>query len=80
MVKKFMRTEARRCLSMNENYLKLVRYVNAASEMAESLTKDIKAGKAISNETVLAVSRFISASSSIQKMLDQVESDKVKLN
>lgn len=76
-----MRTAARRYLSMNESYLKLIKYVNAATDMAESLERDIKAkDRKVSNDTVLALSKFVAAANSVQKMLDQVERDTVKLN
>lgn len=81
VLKKSMRTAARRYLSMNESYLKLIKYVNAATDMAESLERDIKAkDRKVSNDTVLALSKFVAAANSVQKMLDQVERDTVKLN
>ncbi len=66
---------------MNAEYLKLVKYVNAVADLAECVLKDIKSkDQRITNETVLALSRLTAASSSVQKMLDQVELTNVKLN
>ena len=66
---------------MNAEYMKLVKYVNAVADLADSVLKDIKSkDKKISNETVLALSKLTSASETIQKMLDQVELTNVKLN
>lgn len=65
---------------MNPDYLKLVRYVNAATDMAEALEADIKSkSRKVSDKTILALSKFISAAHAVQKLLDEVEATKVKL-
>lgn len=66
---------------MNEEYLKLVKYVGAASDLAEAIEVDIKSkSRTVSTETVLALSKFVAAAHSVKKMLDTVESSRIKLN
>lgn len=64
------------------DYMRLVRYVDAACNLAESVTADIKGSKSpkISNETVINLSKFYAASQAVQKLLDMVEKDKVQVN
>lgn len=59
---------------------KLIKYVDAASNMAESITSDIKNKGMISNDTVLYVSKFIAAAQFIEKELDMLQKKGLKLN
>lgn len=66
---------------MTEDYIKLIKYVNCASDLAEFVRKDIQSkSRKVSNDTVLALSKFISAAGAVETMLDFVESKRVKLN
>jgi len=51
----------------NPQYIKLRQYVEAASNLAEQLTKDIKEGRIINNDTVLKLSKFYAAAERIAK-------------
>ncbi len=57
----------------------IVRYVDAASTLAESVTRDLKSAR-ISNETVLHLSKFYKASKAVQELLDIVEQDRNQIN
>lgn len=65
---------------MTPDYLKLIKYVNCASELAESLQGDIKRGEKVTSNTVVKLSKFIAAAQAIQNLLDQVQVDTIKLN
>ena len=51
----------------NPQYFKLRQYVDAASSLADQLTKDIKNGRIINNDTVLKLSKFYAAAERIAK-------------
>ena len=51
----------------------LLKYVDAANMMAVNLEVDIKKGKKISNDTVLALSKFLSAGQRIKALSDALE-------
>ncbi len=55
-------------------------YVDAANRLALALEKDLKSGNVISNHTIIALSKFIAASQSMRKVVDMLESNKVKYN
>jgi hypothetical protein len=60
---------------MSEEYLKLVKYVNAATDLAESVEADIKRkGAKVSNDTVLRLGKFVAAAHAINNMLEHVKS------
>ncbi len=66
---------------MDQNYLKLIKYVGAAADLAEGLTATLKSGKdRITSETIVNLSKFYSASEAVQKILDVIEKDKVSIN
>ncbi len=66
---------------MNEDYVKLVKYVNAAHDLSEAVVADIKTkGRKVSDKTVLALGKFTTAAFAIQNMLDHVEAQNIKLN
>lgn len=66
---------------MSKEYIKLVKYVNAATDLAEAIEADIKSkNRRVSNKTVSALSSFIAAAHAVQKLIDQVQASSVKLN
>ncbi len=64
----------------NSDFQKLINYVNAATDLAESVEADVKKGKKLTSKTVLALSKFVSQANSFQKIVDQVQSNSVRLN
>lgn len=64
------------------DYHKLINYVDAASNLAEGLSGDLRGSKKgrISNETVLNLAKFYSAANAVQKLMDTVEQDKRRIN
>lgn len=62
------------------DYAKVVAYVDAAATLCEYLSKDIKNGKVVTNETVVALSRFVAATHRVAFFLDKIESLKTNLN
>lgn len=64
----------------DSEYQRLVSYVDAACTLADACAADIKKGKKYTNETVLALSKFISEHNSFNKLVDQVRSKNVRLN
>lgn len=67
---------------MNPHHGKLINYVNAATDLAESLKQDLKDGREISDESISYLSKFYKAAQEASKMLDLVEavSGKDQLN
>lgn len=63
-----------------DTYQRLVLYVNAASDLAESVATDIKAGREYSNVTVLKLSRFVAAAHYMDKMIKHINANNAKLN
>lgn len=59
---------------------KLVEYTNAAADLAEHVRADIRRDGMYSNETVLKLSQFIEKAQALQKFIDILESNVVKLN
>lgn len=67
----------------NSEYQKLLRYVYAAADFADSATKDLTKGRGkakYSTETVLALSKFIAEHNSFNKLIDEVQKNNVRLN
>ena len=64
----------------NSEYQRLVRYVDAACILADSCANDIKKGKKYTNETVLALSKFIAEHNNFNKLVDTVRAKTVRLN
>lgn len=64
---------------MNQ-YEKLTHYIDAAATLAESMAEDLRNGTQYTNETVSALSVFISTSYAVKDMLDTIEDKNVKLN
>lgn len=56
-------------MSDQQEYLCLQLYVNKATDLAEAVQSDIKAGKKISTETILALAKFIKAADNVKGML-----------
>lgn len=61
-------------------YAKIVKYVNAAADLAEAIQKDIKKSDRYTTETIHALAKFFRASKDVTKFIDMVEKDSVKLN
>jgi hypothetical protein len=57
---------------MSTEYLKLTAYVNRASELAECVQADLKAGQKISTKTIAALARFIKAADNVKDMLEEI--------
>jgi hypothetical protein len=51
----------------------LLKYVDAANMMAATLEMDIKKGRTISSDTVVALSKFIAAAMHIKSLSDALE-------
>lgn len=64
----------------NAEYQRLLKYVDAACTLADACAADIKKGKKYTNETVLALSKFIVQHNSFNKLVDQVRAKGVQLN
>jgi hypothetical protein len=65
---------------MSTEYLKLTAYVNRASELAECLQADLKAGNKITTKTVNALARFIKAADNVRDMLETITEIDTNLN
>lgn len=67
----------------NSEYQRLLKYVDAACTLADACTKDITLGRTkarYSDETVLALSKFVAEHNSFNRLVDQVRSKNVQLN
>ncbi len=67
----------------NSEYQRLIKYVDAACTLADACTIDVKKGKykaMYSDETILALSKFIAEHNSFNKLVDQVRAKGVQLN
>lgn len=64
------------------DYYKLLRYVDAVCNLAESVAGDIKGSKKgmISNETVVNLAKFYRAEQGVQSLLESVELDRKQVN
>jgi len=65
---------------MNEEYARLLRYVHAASDLADSCRKDIKAGKVYTSDTVVLLAKFIKAAEEFNKTLANLNKTNETLN
>lgn len=62
------------------SYLDLLNYVNAASDLAEHLVKEIKEKKPKhSKDTILKLNNFARAAQKIKNLVDQLEQDSLGL-
>ncbi len=64
----------------DSEYQRLVAYVDAACTLADACASDIKKGKKYTNETVLALSKFITQHNNFSKLVDTVRKSTVQLN
>lgn len=67
----------------NSEYQRLLRYVDAACSLADACAKDITIGKSkakYTNETILALSKFVTAHNDFSKLVDTVRNSNVILN
>jgi hypothetical protein len=67
-------------VTINPNFILIAKYVDSGADLAEQLVKDIKAGRKISDATIIALSRFQESAIAAEKLLDPVVEHNVKLN
>ena len=61
---------------MSPERLKIIKYVNTASDLAENLTRNLKRkDRVITDDTVTALAQFYKASKEMQNLLDLIEKD-----
>lgn len=61
---------------MSPERLKIINYVNCASELAEALTRNLKRkNREVSSETVVCLGRFYKAAHDMKYLLDLIEKD-----
>ncbi len=60
----------------NETKKALMAYVNTATDLAESVKRNIAKNGIIDNKTVLALNEFIIASNAIADLTEQLANDK----
>jgi hypothetical protein len=66
---------------MSPERLKIIKFVNAAADLAEGLTRNLKSKqRVVTDETVVALARFYSASKEMQDLLDLIERDNQEIN
>jgi len=65
---------------MKADFALLARYVNNATDLAESLRRDIMDGNKISKDTRLYLSEFIESAETIKDIIDSAEKSRVGLN
>lgn len=65
---------------MKKEYIEIINYVTAASNLAEQLQGDIIKGDKISIETIVLLSKFHSAANKMSKLIDMVNQSRVQLN
>jgi len=65
---------------MNKTQRALALYTNKATDLAESLKKDIQKGSTISQKTVLALNAFIIAANNVKDLTDEIEKIDTSLN
>lgn len=58
----------------------LVAYMNAATDLAESIRADLRKGDTYSNETVLKLSQFKQMAEKVQGFVDMLEQTNLKYN
>ncbi len=64
---------------MDRELAKISKYVNAGADLAESLEVDIRAGKKITSQTVLNLSKFIAAAQEVSKLWEKLLEEETKL-
>jgi hypothetical protein len=58
----------------------LIKYVDTATALAESIKRNIQHDGKVDNKTVLALNEFIIAANDISSLTDELTKDKMKLN
>lgn len=58
----------------------LARYVNAASDLAEAVKRNIVHGSMIDDKTVVVLNEFIIAANEIKDMTDELNNKVIKYN
>lgn len=65
---------------MDETKQNLILYVNAATDLAETLRRAIQRGGTIDDKTILALNNFVIAANNIKDVTDEIKKDEIKLN
>lgn len=66
---------------MKIDYMRLVHYVDCASNLAEGIAQDLKSKKGkISSGSVVHLGKFYAAARSVQELLELVEVDRSNIN
>lgn len=65
----------------DETQKQLAYYVNKASDLAESVRRDLQKNKGVlSSTTIVALNDFIIAANVIKSLTDELDQDTIKLN
>lgn len=64
---------------MNAEMLKITRYVNAVADLVEQIESDLRAGRSISDASMLKLSLLKDAADSVAKILDDMGPTNTKL-
>ncbi len=65
---------------MSPERLKIINYVNAASDLAEELMRNLKVkNRKITDQTVTCLAKFHKASSDMQDLLTAIEADQKQI-
>lgn len=65
---------------MNKDLIKIIAYVEAATNLAEAVERDIKLpNQNITSDTVLKLSKFAVAANKFKDLLDFIEKQKTKI-
>lgn len=67
-------------MSEDKTKAALVRYVDTASDLAESVKNDIVHNREVSDDTVLKLNQFIIAANAIQDLYDELSKDPLEEN
>lgn len=67
-------------MTANDMQILMLDYMNAATELAESVRQDLRKGDAYSNETVLKLSQFKAMAEKVAKIVSLFEQQVVRFN
>lgn len=65
---------------MDADTILINNFIDRACELADAVQEDIQLEGIISNETVVALAKFISALSKIEKVVDNIRANSSQLN
>lgn len=63
---------------MRREHRALARYVNAATDLAESVKRNIQHGGKVDDETVLKLNEFSIAANAVSSMLEEVKRKSIR--